>query len=118
MESCQGYGDGLKGRASFYGIDGEWKGDWNRESMRLAKKLSLCPGGRPVRLGLRRAKYQFPGEVWREPWARHCVETIHLSGVEGGQASAGLCVCVGASLWQPSLSKIVPRCWPGLQLCF
>lgn len=44
-----------------------------------------------------------------------------LSISPGWKEARPQAVCVpvlGTSLWQRSLSKIMPRCWPGLQPCF
>lgn len=88
--------------------------------MRLAKKPSLCPGGRSeldlddeepsVSFQLRFEENHRPGTVvWR------------LSISPGWKEAKPLPVCVsvlGTSLWQPPLSKTVLRCWSGLQPCF
>jgi hypothetical protein len=87
--------------------------------MRLAKKPSLCSGGRPdldlddvepsVSFQLRFGENHGLGTAWK------------LSISPGWKEAKPLPVCVsvlGTSLWQPLLSKTVLRCWSGLQPCF
>lgn len=84
--------------------------------MGLAKKSSSCPGGR---LELDLGDLEPRDSSQKKFGENHGLSTAWRRSISPGWKEAKpLPVCVsvlGASLWQPPLSKIVPRCW---QPCF